>query len=106
MSLKEIKHYTLKELRFYDDGYKVKRKMIDEIAYFDGFYTYEAVAIAVGNAFRGKGQKPMEYRKKPILFEDKEADLQKQREAFVAALNTMKANFELQKRNKETSTAG
>lgn len=97
LSLNEIRHYTLSELRFYDDGYKLKRKMRDEIAYFDGFYTYEAVAIAVGNAFRGKGQKPVEYRKKPILWENSEESLQKQREAFVAALETMKTNFELSK---------
>lgn len=97
LSLNEIRHYTLSELRFYDDGYKLKRKMRDEIAYFDGFYTYEAVAIAVRNAFRGKGQKPVEYRKKPILWENSEESLQKQREAFVAALETMKTNFELSK---------
>lgn len=95
--MNEIRHYTLSELRFYDDGYKLKRKMIDEIAFFDGYYTYEAVAIAVGNAFRGKGQKPVEYRKKPILWENSEENLQKQREAFVAALETMKTNFELSK---------
>lgn len=95
--MKEIQHHTLSELRFYDEGYKIKRKMIDEIAYFDGFYTYEAVAIAIGNAFRGKGQKPIEYRKKPVLLENSEENLQKQREAFVAALETMKTNFELSK---------
>jgi hypothetical protein len=71
--------------------------MRDEIAYFDGFYTYEAVEIAVWNAFRGKGQKPVEYRKKPILWENSEESLEKQREAFVAALETMKTNFELSK---------
>lgn len=87
----------MSELRFYDEGYRIKRKMIDEIAYFDGFYTYEAVAIAIGNAFRGKGQKPIEYRKKPVLLENSEENLQKQREAFVAALETMKTNFELSK---------
>lgn len=96
--MKEIQHLTLLELRFYDDGYRTKRKMIDEISFFQGFYNYEAVAIAVGNAFRGKGQKPMEYRKKPILAENSEENLQKQREAFVAALETMKTNFELQKK--------
>lgn len=97
LSLNEIRHYTLLELRYYDDGFKIKRKMQDELSFFDGYYTYEAVAIAVGNAFRGKGQKPIEYRKQPILMEDSEADLQKQREAFVAALETMKTNFELSK---------
>ena len=96
--MKEIQHYTLLELRFYDEGYKIKRKMIDEISFFDGYYTYEAVATAVGNAFRGKGQKPIEPRKQPILFENSEENLQKQREAFLAALETMKTNFELQKK--------
>lgn len=101
LSLKDIRHATLSDLRFYDEGYKRKRKMIDEIAYFDGYYTYEAVAIAIGNAFRGKGQKPHKYRDKPILFEDSEANLQKQREAFVAALEVMKSNFELSKQGSQ-----
>lgn len=87
------------DLRFYDEGYKIKRRMIDEISFFDGFYTYEAVAIAVGNAFRGKGQKPLELRKRPILAENSEENLQKQREAFLAALQTMKTNFELAKKD-------
>ena len=101
LSLKDIRHSTLSDLRFYDEGYKRKRKMIDEIAYFDGYYTYEAVAVAIGNAFRGKGQKPHKYRDKPILFEDSEANLQKLREAFVAALETMKTNFELSKQGSQ-----
>lgn len=99
LSLKEIQHSTLLDLRFYDEGYKIKRRMIDEISFFDGFYTYEAVAIAVGNAFRGKGQKPLELRKRPILAENSEENLQKQREAFLAALETMKTNFELAKKD-------
>lgn len=79
--------------------------MIDEYAYFQGIYTYEAVAKAVGNAFRGKGQKPVEYRDKPLLaeIEDRnrplsEEELQRQRELFVASLNMMKTNFELSKK--------
>ena len=97
--MKEIKHSTLKDLRFYDDGYQKKRRMIDEVSFFDGYYTYEAVAIALSNAFRSKGQKPIEYRKKPILAEETEDNIQKQREAFVAALETMKTNFELAKKD-------
>lgn len=85
------------KLRFYDKGYELRRKMQDEVSYIEGVYTFEAVSIAVGNAFRAKGQKPMEYRKKPILWENSEESLQKQREAFVAALETMKTNFELSK---------
>lgn len=93
------------DLRYYDEAYKIKRKMADELSYFSGLYTYEAVAIAVGNAFRGKGQKAVEYRKKPILEEIEEAnrplseeELKRQRELFVAQLNVMKSNFEMEKR--------
>lgn len=101
----EIKHSTLSNLRFYDDAYKIKRRMADELSYFSGIYTYEAVAIAVGNAFRGKGSKAIDYRKKPILEEIEEqnnplseAELKRQRELFMAQLNVMKSNFEMEKR--------
>lgn len=83
----------------------LKRKMDDELAYFQGYYTYEAVAIAVGNAFRGKGQKAIEYRKKPILAEIEEKnrpmtedEIQRQRDLFVESLKTMKTNFDLAKK--------
>lgn len=100
--MEEVQHSTLTKLRYYDESYKLKRKMIDEVSYVSGIYTYEAVAIAVSNSFSGKGHKPLEYRKKPIMEEMdenlSEAELQRQRELFVASLNVMKSNFELSKR--------
>lgn len=106
--MQQINHSTLRELHYFDEGYKIKRMMDDEKAYLDGYYTYEAVAIAVGNAFRGKGQKPMEYRKKPILQEIEEnnhvlteEEIQKQRDLFVESLKTMKTNFDLSKKKAE-----
>ena len=78
--------------------------MDDEKSFFDGYYTYEAVSIAVANCFREKGKMPLEYRKKPLLQEIDDAnrplteeEIQRQRELFVATLETMKTNFELSK---------
>ena len=79
--------------------------MDDELAYFQGYYNYEAVTIALGNAFRSKGAKAIEYRKKPILAEMEEKDrpmtedeIQKQRDLFVESLKTLKTNFDLAKK--------
>lgn len=95
----------MRDLHFYDEGYKIRRKMDDEKAYFDGYYTYEAVAISLANAFRGKGQKALKYREKPILqeIEEKnrpmtEEEIQKQRDLFVESLKTMKTNYDLSKK--------
>ena len=65
----EILHSGLVELRVYDDAYQLKRKMQDERDYFCGIYFYEAVSIALANAFRKKGSKPAQYREKPIMDE-------------------------------------
>lgn len=76
--------------------------MEDERDYLCGIYTYEAVAVAVSNCFRGKNHKALEYRKKPILHEIEERnkplseeELKRQREMFVESLMLMKTNFEL-----------
>ncbi len=93
----EVMESAPSDLWCYEDAFKLRRKHIDEVSYAMGIYTYEAVAIAVGNAFRGKGQRPMEYLKQPLMseFNQSEADIQKKRELFVASLMAMKANFEI-----------
>lgn len=79
--------------------------MDDELAFFQGYYTFEAVSISLSNAFRGKGQKAIEYRKKPILTDIEEQnrpmtedEIQKQRDLFVESLKTLKTNFDLAKK--------
>lgn len=62
-------HSGLVELRVYDEAYKLKRKMQDERDYFCGIYTYNAVATALANAFRKKGEKPTPYREMSIMEE-------------------------------------
>ena len=96
VSKQEVMESTPRELWCYEDAFKLRRKHEDEVSYVMGIYTYNAVATALGNAFRGKGKKAEEYLKYPLLSKDEyeEADLQKQRQELVDKLMAMKANFE------------
>lgn len=52
------------------EGYRLKKKTIDEQQWMLGGYVFEAVSLAMGNAFRKKGQKPRGYfseLKQPFL---------------------------------------
>lgn len=42
-------------------GYKLKRQVKDEEMWMLGGYVFDAISIALGNAFRKKGQKAQEY---------------------------------------------
>jgi len=78
------------ELEAYFEAQHIRRRIHDEEAYFQGLYTMEAFAVVLGNAFRKKNTKPIEYRKRPILkeadeknrpFSQKELEEKAQREA-------------------------
>ena len=90
-------HSTLVSLRVYDEAHKLKLRMQDEMNYYQGIYTYEAVITALANAFRGKGKKPIEYRTVPILEEMREKtpeEIRQERIAFVKKLERMRVNFQ------------
>lgn len=93
------------------EGYKLKRKIIDENQWLLGGYIFDAVSIAIGNMGKKKGQKPDNYFeaiKKPVLSsvnlsnnEMTEEEKQKRREILMASLRIRQANFELSKKKKE-----
>lgn len=94
----EIMSSTLVGLKVYDEAYKLKREMQDEMLYLSGIYTYEAVAISLSNAFRGKGKKAEKYRDKPILQSIKpttEDEFKRKRREVSSALATLRANYHL-----------
>ena len=68
-----------------------------------GNYGISALIVAIGKCFGGKKSK-VEYIKEPILsktFENNELteeEIQKQRKLFVAKLQVMQTNFELNKK--------
>lgn len=93
------------------EGYKLKRKVIDENQWLLGGYIFEAVSIALGNMSKKKGQKPDNYFekiKKPALQsigstngELTEEEKQRQLDLLVAGLRIKQANFELAKQQKK-----
>lgn len=93
------------------EGYKLKRKIIDENQWLLGGYVFEAVSIALGNMAKKKGQKPDNYFeeiKRPALQsintnngELTEEEKQKRLDLLVAGLRVKQANFELAKQQKK-----
>lgn len=99
--LKEIKHSTLSDLSLYDDAYKQKREMIDEIMWMNGMYTLEAIRVVVSGIFAKQGQAAQQYRDKPIMTEYREnnrvlteEEKQEQIQALFSNLEIMQGNFE------------
>lgn len=95
-------HSTLVDLRVYDDAQKLKIQMQDEMAYLSGIYTYEAISTALSNAFRKKGSKAIEYRKQPILAEQRELtqeEIKNRRLSFVQRLENIGKRFKEGKKN-------
>lgn len=92
------------------EGYKLKRKIIDEDQWMLGGYIFEAITIALGNMAKKKGQKPRNYFEeisKPALHKIDEKDVEiseeeKQRklDLLMAGLRVRQANFELAKQKK------
>lgn len=99
VSKQEVMESAPRDLWCYEDAYKLRRKSIDEISYVMGIYTFNAVGIAVGNAFRNKGKRPVEYLKQPLMsdVDMDEAEKDRKRKLFVAQLLAMKTNFDLHK---------
>ena len=92
----DILHSTLNGLKVYDKAHLLRQESQDYMLYLSGLYTYEAVSVALANAFRKHGSKAIEYRKEPILQAIKpptEEDIERKREEFIAKMKTLMANF-------------
>lgn len=89
-------------------GYKEKIKEQDYLAWLSNKYTLSAVGVAIENNF-AKHPKA-KYIDKPIMQQIEEQnkplsenELQRQRELFVAKLEVMKTNFELNHKDSSVS---
>ena len=58
--------------RYYRKAYKIKQEEINNNAWLQGLYIYDAVSTAVHNALRGKNTKAREYAKQPYDFNNRE----------------------------------
>lgn len=107
LSKNEFMHSTPKILKAYDKAYIIRLKEIDQMAHmFVGNYVISAFATLLDRCFNGKNAKT-EYIKEPVLInadnatkELTEEEMEAQRMAFMATLQTMKVNFDLAHKNK------
>lgn len=102
-------HLTPKKIKAFEKAYELQRKIEDEKAYMQGIYTLKALEVALSHLASGfsKQKSNAKYFEEPLLScknnngELSEEEKQRQREAFVAMLETMKTNFELNHKKKE-----
>lgn len=81
---------------------KTELKKQNMLLHLQGQYMAEAILSTVGNMLSGKNSKKHKYPEKPYdIFENTkeftEEELQAQRNIFVAKLQIMKSNFEIEK---------
>ena len=98
----EFFHSTPRILKAYDQAYKTKMREQDALNFMLGNYYFEAVSVALANAFRKKGAKPTKYRELPYLEEQRrksgdltEAEKIAETEKIFEQLEMMKRNFEM-----------
>jgi hypothetical protein len=70
--------------RYFRKAYKIKQDEINNNAWLQGLYIYDAISTALHNALRGKNSKAKEYAKQPYNFEKKEkSELEKAKEVEI-----------------------
>ena len=68
-------------VRYYRKAYEIKQEEINNNAWLQGMYIYDAVSTALHNALRGKNTKAREYARQPYNFGNKEkSELKKAKE--------------------------
>jgi len=85
-------------LKFYEEAHRIKTETMNQELWLQGLYFYEAVSIAINNAFRKKGEKASDYPKEPhritpLSEEEKEEEKRKMVENFRAQLNALDRKF-------------
>ena len=71
-------------VRYYRKAYQIKQEEINNNAWLQGMYIYDAVSTAVHNALRGKNTRAREYTKQPYDFKHKEkTEMEKAKEVQI-----------------------
>ena len=104
MTASEFWHSYPKEIKPYFKAMERRRKFNDEEQYSQYIYFSNAIEIALYNAFRGKGKKPLEHINEPLMktYENEHRELTKAEkkaavELLFANLGSMQKSFERHK---------
>lgn len=107
---------TPRTINAYKKAFKLKKEEQNAFAYIQGIYFRDALASTVGNMFKKKGAKAIEYPSEPYnLYANQqteesgeqdggmsEAEKRKKTEALFGMLRLMQANFEIAKQAENT----
>lgn len=95
----EFWHGDYTKLKFYDEEYRLKLEMRNHELWLQGMYFYDALCVALHNAFPKKGEQPKKYPEKPYKIlepseEEKEKEKQKMVQNFREQLMALGRKFE------------
>lgn len=62
----EFWHGDYTQLKYYVRAHDLRKQNMSDTAWLQGLYIYNAVGTALGNAFKKKGRKPLQYMESPI----------------------------------------
>ena len=99
MSYHEFWHGDYTQWKFWEEKHQRRLKEENEMLWLQGAYFFNAISTALANAFRERGKPPSSYLEEPIRItpmteEEREAEQQKQIEAFRAQLESLRGRFE------------
>lgn len=85
-------------LKYYESRYLAQRKIQNEQAWMQGAYIYNAISVALGNAFRKRGSNPEKYLEKPIEFfgkteAEEKAEAEQAKQRIIANLNRIASEW-------------
>ena len=112
ISYQDFGKLTMRRMNIIAKAYSEKLeddfKIADVVAFVQGRYIVEALLCTVGNMLGGKNTK-FSYPEKPYSLVKQEEQLtedeiEKQRQQFIAALQTMQHNFEINKEKEKVAT--
>ena len=84
VSYDEFWHGDYTKLKYYREAYKLKQEMQNHESWLQGMYFYDAVSIALHNAFLDKGKQPKSYPDKPYkIFEPSEEEKEREKQETV-----------------------
>ena len=88
----------------YRDAYKLRREAENEMAWVQGLYVYDALAVCLSNAFSKSGARKQNYIERPIDIypPSEEEKKRREREEYKKMEDAMKAMIARQRQEKKS----